>query len=122
MNKLALGFNTAAQDSNPGFRSRESEALPLSHCAATNASGYSLLFAFQVLVLSFALFLGAWSPLTGGGMGQPSIGPMPMPVTHGMGGIRGNIASTLARDANKVPMGPEIGDPYSTPSGMCQFI
>ena len=31
--KLAQGFNTAAQDSNPGFRSRESETLPLSHCA-----------------------------------------------------------------------------------------
>ena len=33
VNKLAQGFNTAAQDSNPGSRSRESEALPLSHCA-----------------------------------------------------------------------------------------
>ena len=31
--KLAQGFNTASQDSNPGSRSRESEALPLSHCA-----------------------------------------------------------------------------------------
>ena len=31
--KLAQGFNTAAQDSNPGSRSRESEAQPLSHCA-----------------------------------------------------------------------------------------
>ena len=31
--KLAQGFNTAAQDSNPGSRSRESKALPLSHCA-----------------------------------------------------------------------------------------
>ena len=31
--KLAQGFNIAAQDSNPGFRSRESETLPLSHCA-----------------------------------------------------------------------------------------
>ena len=30
--KLAQGFNTAAQDSNPGSLSRESEALPLSHC------------------------------------------------------------------------------------------
>ena len=30
--KLAQGFNTAAQDSKPGSRSRESEALPLSHC------------------------------------------------------------------------------------------
>ena len=28
---LAQGFNTAAQDSNPGSRSRESEALLLSH-------------------------------------------------------------------------------------------
>ena len=33
MKKRAQGFNTAAQDSNPGSRSRESEALPLSHCA-----------------------------------------------------------------------------------------
>ena len=31
--KLAQGFNTVAQDSNHGSRSRESEALPLSHCA-----------------------------------------------------------------------------------------
>ena len=30
---LAHGFNTAAQDSNPGSRSQESEALPLRHCA-----------------------------------------------------------------------------------------
>ena len=29
---LAQGFNTLAQNSNPGSRSRESEALPLSHC------------------------------------------------------------------------------------------
>ena len=28
MKKLAQGFNTAAQDSNPGSRSQESEALP----------------------------------------------------------------------------------------------
>ena len=32
MKKLAQSFNTAAQDLNPGFHSRESEALPLSHC------------------------------------------------------------------------------------------
>ena len=31
MKKRAQGFNTAAQDSNPGFCSRESKALPLSH-------------------------------------------------------------------------------------------
>ena len=30
--KLAQGFNTAAQDSNPGSFSQESGALPLSHC------------------------------------------------------------------------------------------
>ena len=34
--KLAQGFNTAAQRSNPGSRSRESEALPLNHCALQN--------------------------------------------------------------------------------------
>ena len=33
MKELAQGFNTAPQDSNPGSRSPESEALPLSHCA-----------------------------------------------------------------------------------------
>ena len=32
-NKRAQGFNTAAQAPNPGRLSRESEALPLSHCA-----------------------------------------------------------------------------------------
>ena len=33
MKTLAQGVNTAAQDSNPGSLSRESETLPLSHCA-----------------------------------------------------------------------------------------
>ena len=33
MKKLAQGFNTPAQDSNPGSLSRESVGLPLSHCA-----------------------------------------------------------------------------------------
>ena len=33
VNKLAQGFNIAAQDSNSGSRSRESEALPMSLCA-----------------------------------------------------------------------------------------
>ena len=33
VNKLAQGFNTAAQDSNPGSLSRESGGLPLRHCA-----------------------------------------------------------------------------------------
>jgi len=36
--KLAQCFNTAAQDSNPGSRSRESEDLPLSHCALQSLS------------------------------------------------------------------------------------
>ena len=38
MKKLAQGFNTAAQDSNPGSLSRESGGLPLSHCALRNVS------------------------------------------------------------------------------------
>ena len=38
--KLAQGFNTAAQDSNPGSRSRESGALPLSHCALCVTKGH----------------------------------------------------------------------------------
>ena len=33
---LAHGFSIADQDSNSGSRSRESEALPLSHCALQN--------------------------------------------------------------------------------------
>ena len=33
---LAQGVNTVAQDSNPGSLSRESEALPLSHCGGSN--------------------------------------------------------------------------------------
>ena len=36
MKKLAQGFNTAAQDLNPDFHSREYEALPLSHCACAS--------------------------------------------------------------------------------------
>ena len=34
--KRAQGFNTAAQDSNLGSLSRESEALLLTHCALQN--------------------------------------------------------------------------------------
>ena len=33
LEKIAQGFNISAQDSNPGSLSRQSEALPLSHCA-----------------------------------------------------------------------------------------
>ena len=33
VNKIAQSFNTAGQNSNPGSCSRESEVLPLSHCA-----------------------------------------------------------------------------------------
>ena len=36
--KLAQGSNTAAQDSNPGPLSRESEAVPLSHCTLQQRS------------------------------------------------------------------------------------
>ena len=38
--KPAQDFNTAAQDLNPGSRSRESEALPLSHCALLYSVGF----------------------------------------------------------------------------------
>ena len=38
MKKFAQGFNTAAQDSNPGSLSRESGALPLSHCELNSQS------------------------------------------------------------------------------------
>ena len=37
---LAQGFNTAVYGSNPGSRSRESEALPLSHCARCTLYGW----------------------------------------------------------------------------------
>ena len=36
--KRGQDFNTAAQDSNPGPLSRDSEALPLSHCALLKPS------------------------------------------------------------------------------------
>ena len=42
--KLAQGFNTAAQDSNPGSRSRESEALSLSHCALHNSTHVTVVY------------------------------------------------------------------------------
>ena len=37
--KLAQGFNTKEQDSNPCSRSRESKALPLNHCALQMMGG-----------------------------------------------------------------------------------
>ena len=48
---LAQGFNTAAQDSNPGSRSRESEALPLSLCAHIDLG---------VIWCAFAINLVCW--------------------------------------------------------------
>ena len=52
--KLAQGFNTAAQDSNPGSRSRVSEALPLNHGALRTlcTSFLSLKLYFTVAVRS----------------------------------------------------------------------
>ena len=44
--KLAQGFNTTAQDSNPGSRSREFEALPLSHCTPDTGSN-TFVFVFE---------------------------------------------------------------------------
>ena len=41
--KLAQGVNTAAQDSNPRSRSRDSEALPLSHCARIALTSHTTL-------------------------------------------------------------------------------
>ena len=52
VNKLAQGFNTEAHDSNPGSRSRESEALPLSNYAATCIVPP---FQFHCIVLLFTL-------------------------------------------------------------------
>ena len=45
--KLAQGFNTAAQGSNPGPLSRESETLPLSHCALHLPAADLLTFYFS---------------------------------------------------------------------------
>ena len=41
--KVTQGFNTTAQDSNPGSRSLESEALPLSHCAHIHGADVNIL-------------------------------------------------------------------------------
>ena len=53
--KLAQDFNTAAQDSNPGSRSRESETLPLSHCALQAGVLLFAFAAFNVLITSHPL-------------------------------------------------------------------
>ena len=42
MKTLVQGFNTAAQNSNPGPLSRESEPLPLSHCALRCNNGVTI--------------------------------------------------------------------------------
>ena len=51
--KHAQGFNTATQDSNPGSRSRESEAQPLSHYALHYHLSHDSLLGFLVLILWF---------------------------------------------------------------------
>ena len=57
--KLAQGFNTAAQDSNPGPRSRESEALTRSHCVLQNVDIPASLKSFP-----------AWEHITKGQVSQ----------------------------------------------------
>ena len=42
VNKLAHGFSTAAQDSNPGPLSRASEALPLNHSALYKSNTWTV--------------------------------------------------------------------------------
>ena len=49
MKKLAQGFNTAAQYSNPGSRSRESEGLPLSHYDLQENQGSNPMLPCQTL-------------------------------------------------------------------------
>ena len=59
--KLAQGFNTAAQDSNPGTFSRESEALPVSHSVLTwsglEVTGAGTVATLHYLKLSFSSVL-----------------------------------------------------------------
>ena len=65
MNKRAQGFNTAAQNSNPGSLSRESETLPLSHCGLRVIHLFIYFMLFQhgiynrnlIIVLHFRLEL-----------------------------------------------------------------
>ena len=61
--KLAQGFNTAAQDSNPGPLSRESEALPLSHCALCSPRSLTL-------KVCAALWCPVWCLNPGEGAGE----------------------------------------------------
>ena len=56
MKKLTQGFNTAAQDSNQGSHSRESEALPLSHCALQNIEQHC--FTLHVAVVGRGVGVG----------------------------------------------------------------
>ena len=64
MKKPAQGFNTTAQDLNPGSRSRASEALPLSHCALRS----SVPLCFTALDEEFVcvLFVSAYRSCSAG--------------------------------------------------------
>ena len=78
VNKLAQGFNTAAQDSNPGSRSRESKALPLSHCALRYGSEF-IMFLYTFPNFSHQATGTGWN-----GMIQQegnTTGPMEAPST-----------------------------------------
>ena len=55
MKKLAQGFNTAAQDSNPGPLSRESDALSLSHGAHISVHKTSSMHTYLVILSHRAL-------------------------------------------------------------------
>ena len=52
MNKVVEAFNTAAQDSNPGSRSRQYEALPQSHCALRTRNAVINLYLTNVMFVS----------------------------------------------------------------------
>ena len=56
MKKLAQGFNTAGQDSNPGSLSRRSGALPLSHCALRKVTCDAACIVFFLHLLAKSYF------------------------------------------------------------------
>ena len=56
MKQLTQGFSTAAQDLNLGSRSRESAALPPSHCALQMFSAARCSALFILCILCFVLY------------------------------------------------------------------
>ena len=97
----AQSFNTAAQDSNPGSRSRESKALPMMHCALQNMYSTTWWNRWQIKKLKLtSASLQGFRPHWG--YGEYHSGKRMETVTHSVVGENTHSGSVSCKQHQKV--------------------